>query len=363
MVADTSPTRRRAIHLGGAALTAGLAGCSGLVGGAGDGGAGVTDVRLVLNWKPNPTQAGYFVAKDRGFYEEEGLAVELVPGQGGSFATKQVGLGNYEFGLGSGVAVLQARANDLAIRSYAAAQQSSNAALYTVAKALDRELTAPKKLAGTRIAVVSGSAKTRAYLRSMLSQAGIRDGVEFVSVGVEQQTANLLSGNVDVAIGIFSDALALDRQGYDASMLLIGDHVPTVGRCVFARPAYVEKHPETVRALLRGTARGWAWASNNPKAAEQVMIDARPSLSKSSALGIDKIRFSARKLIETAAVEKRGWGWQSPSVWSSVHETLSASGVLPADLDVKRAWTNGYRDADATAIANYAERVTFETGE
>src|SRR6056297_1845382 len=101
-------SRRRALRVGGTALAAGLAGCNGLLGRSGSDTQTSTGVRAVLNWKPNPTQAGYFVARDRGFYADEGLDVDLVPGQGGSFATKQVGLGNAAIGLGSGVAVLQA---------------------------------------------------------------------------------------------------------------------------------------------------------------------------------------------------------------------------------------------------------------
>lgn len=361
MVAATGTTRRRALQFGTAALAAGFTGCTGLVGSADQAGPSVTDVQVILNWKTNPTQAGYFVAKDRGYYEEDGLSVELVPGQGGGFATKQVGLGNYGFGLGSGVAVLQARAEDLPVRSYAAAQQSSNASLFTVAEVFDGELTDPEQLAGTRIAVVSGSAKTKIYLESMLAAEGIRDEVEFVEVGVEQQTANLLSGNVDAAIGIFSNALALEQRGYDPSMLLIGNYVPTIGRCIFAQPSSAEDNPDTVTALLRGTARGWAWASENPVGAEEVMIDAKPSLAESRDLGIRKIEFSARNLIATAAVEEYGWGWQSESVWNDVYDSLSSRDVLSADLDVGEAWSNEYFDPDATFIGDYSSKVQPET--
>jgi len=283
--------------------------------------------------------------------------VELVPGQGGSFAAKQVGLDNAAFGLGSGAGLLQARANDLPVRSYAAAQQSTNAAVYTVAEAFGGQLEEPSQLAGTRVAVIADSVKTQAFLASMLVEAGVRDSVEFVEVGVEQQTSNLLSGNVDAAVGIFADGLGLRQRGYDASMLLVGDHVPTVGRTVFARPAFATENPETVRGFLRATARGWAWAADDPTGAEEVMIDAKPSLAESRDLGIEKIEYSADRLIATEQVAEHGWGWQSADVWASVHETLSSNGVLPAGLTVDEAWTNAYLDTDADAIARFTDRT------
>jgi NitT/TauT family transport system substrate-binding protein len=372
-----SLTRRGVLAATGASLGT-VAGCIGGDAGAGEGtaetaGSAVTgtgtagtttprpteSVSVILNWKPNPTQAGYFVARDRGFYEDVGLDVELVSGQGGGFAAKQVGLGNYDIGLGGGVAVLQARATDLSVRSVAAVQQSSNAALFTVAEQYDGPFEQPADLAGTRIAVVSGSSKTKTYIQSMLRQEGILDSVELVSVGTEQQTSNLLAGNVDVATGIFSNALALRMQGYDASLMLIGDHTPTVGRTAFTRPSVTQNDRDVLQSFLRGTARGWAWASNNPEAAADVMIEAQPSLGESRELGVAKIKYTAKNLILTEAVRQNGWGWQSATTWTGVHDTLSAAGVLPGGISPGRAWTNGLLPDDPV-VTNYADRVSID---
>lgn len=357
-----SLTRRRALAAVGVSLGATVGGC---VGGGTQSGSGTTggssteSVSVLLNWKPNPTQAGYFVADERGFYEEEGLDVDLVSGQGGGFAAKQVGLGNEDIGLGGGVAVLQARANDLSVRSIAGPQQTSNAALFTVAEQHDGSFEEPSDLEGTRIAVVSGSAKTETYIRSMLRQEGILDSVELVNVGTEQQTSNLLSGNVDVGTGIFSNALALEMQGYEASLMLIGNHTPTVGRRAFTRPSYAQDNPETVRSFLRATARGWAWASNNPEAAEDVMIDIKPELEESRELGIAKIKYTAKNLIITDGVAENGWGWQSGDDWETVYQTLSDADVLPSGLSTDRAWTNELLPEDSV-VREYASQVSTD---
>jgi len=365
MSGSDSLRRRGLLAAAGAAIGA-TAGC---IGGGTDAGGEPTgtttdsrsteSVSAILNWKPNPTQAGYFVARERGFYEEEGLEVELVSGQGGGFAAKQVGLGNYDVGLGGGVAVLQARANDLSVRAVAGPQGASNAALFTVAEQFDGAFERPSDLEGTRIAVVSGSSKTKTYIRSMLQQEGILDSVELVNVGTEQQTSNLLAGNVDVGTGIFSNALALEMQGYDASMMLIGDHTPTVGRRAFTRPSYARNNPDTVRAFLRATARGWAWASNDPEAAEDVMIDVKPELEESRELGIAKIKYTAKNLILTDDVVENGWGWQSGEVWETVYDTLTDAEVLPTGLSTDSAWTNDLLPEEQV-VRDYAAQVSAD---
>jgi NitT/TauT family transport system substrate-binding protein len=357
--------RREVLAATGTAIGA-VAGCIGGGSGANEEPTGTTtesqspeSMSVILNWKPNPTQAGYFVARERGFYAEEGLDVELVSGQGGGFAAKQVGLGNYDVGLGGGVAVLQARANDLSVQAVAGPQQASNAALFTVAEQFDGPFEQPSDLEGTRIAVVSGSSKTKTYIQSMLNQEGIRDSVELVSVGTEQQTSNLLAGNVDVGTGIFSNALALEMQGYDASLMLIGDHTPTVGRRAFTRPSYAQENPDTVRSFLRATARGWAWASNNPEAAEDVMIDIKPELKESRELGIAKIKYTAKNLILTEDVAENGWGWQSGDTWETVYDTLTDAEVLSDGLSTERAWTNELLPEDSV-VRDYASQVSID---
>ena len=359
-------TRREALGAAGTAAAFGLAGCVGGTGGGGSADASATntpaastDLSVILNWKPNATQAGYFVADRNGFYEEEGLNVDLVSGQGGAFAAKQVGLGNQDIGLGTGVALLQARNRDLDIRSFAGAQDS-NAAIYTVEEQFGGALTEPAQLAGKRVAVVAESAKTMTYLQMLLEQEGISEDVELVNVGVEQQTSNLLSGNVDAAVGIFSDSLGLENKGYNASMLWLANYTPAIGRTVFAQPGSVAENPEAMRGFLRATARGWAWASNNPEGAMDRMVEARPSLSKSREIGLLKMQYTAKHLVLSETVREHGWGHQRADAWDRVVTSLTENDVIDAGVAVDDVWTNEYLDTDTDYVGDYAAQVSTD---
>ncbi|SEA21580.1 NitT/TauT family transport system substrate-binding protein [Haloplanus vescus] len=353
-------TRRDALRAVGVMAGAGLAGCVGGSGGSASAESeDPTSLSVILNWKPNATQAGYFVADQNGFYEEEGLDVTLVSGQGGGFAAKQVGLGNQDLGLGTGVALLQARDKDLDVRSYANAQ-ASNAAIYTVEEQFGGELTDPQQLAGKRVAAVAESAKTMTYLEMLLEQEGIRDEVELVNVGVEQQTSNLLSGNVDAAVGIFSDSVGLARQGYNASMLWLADYTPAIGRTVFTRPGYADENGDAIRGFLRATARGWAWASNNPEGAMDRMVDARSSLSQSREMGVLKLKYTAKNLVLSDTVREHGWGHQRADAWERVVSNLADSGVVDTGIPVADVWTNDYLDTEASVVGDYAAQVTTD---
>ena len=57
-------------------------------------------VKVVLQWVVQSQFAGYFAAKDKGFYAEEGLDVEVVPGGPDVSNSQMVAAGNAEFGVG-----------------------------------------------------------------------------------------------------------------------------------------------------------------------------------------------------------------------------------------------------------------------
>ena len=55
-------------------------------------------IRIVLDWTPNTNHTGLFVAKDLGYFKDEGIDVEIVQPPEGS-TTALIGAGGAEFGI------------------------------------------------------------------------------------------------------------------------------------------------------------------------------------------------------------------------------------------------------------------------
>lgn len=55
-------------------------------------------VTLRLNWIFGSEFAPIFLARDKGFFEKEGIDVDIQPGQGSTVTVKLVGNGDSEFG-------------------------------------------------------------------------------------------------------------------------------------------------------------------------------------------------------------------------------------------------------------------------
>jgi NitT/TauT family transport system substrate-binding protein len=352
MVGEKKAGRREAMRLMATGLGLGVSGT--VSGTSAKGGTKRSAVGVMLNWKANATQAGYFVAKRKGFYDEQGVTVrKFVPGQGGTFAAKQVGLKRHAFGLSDAASVLTARGKDLPVRSFGTSQQRSDGVVYTVKKAFGGTLNRPKQLKGKTIVVPKDSPMTT-LTKAVLKRAGVLGSVKFLGVAPEQQTPMLLSGNADAAVAIFDSPTALKRKGYDASAIRLADYMPTVGRTVVSRPTFARRNPETVRGFLRATAKGWAWAANNPEKAMDVMVAAKPSLKQERGMGVFKIRYTTNNLI--GAGKRTRWGWQHAKSWRTVGNALFETGVVPK-TDVGAAWTNRYLDTDYKYVGDYAGQV------
>lgn len=359
MTDDRVRTRRAFLGVVGAAGTTGLAGCLDSGGNVIGGTPEPTTVRLLLDWKANATHAGNFVAAERGFDTEEGVSLEIESGSGGTTTAEQVGLEKYELGLTSAASVLQTRNGGVPLRSYAAAQQGPNSVVYTVAEEFGGQLSQPSDLEGKTIAAASASSNLE-LLKAMLDDAGVLDSVEFLSVGWGGLTSSLLSGNADASLGAFPDGIAMENEGYDASMLWISDYATTTGRLIAAHPNVAEEQGDALRGAIRAIARGWAWAADNPADAMDLMIEVEPRLEDGRALGIQKIKGTVAKLIMTETVREHGWGWQSANAWNSVQETLAEADFVSGDADVESAWTNEYLDAEATSVGSFAEQVAAD---
>ena len=69
---------------------------TGLVGGEAD---ALTKVNFQLNWKITADHAAYYVALKKGWFEEEGLDVNIIIGQGSGYTVQVLDSGKAEIGI------------------------------------------------------------------------------------------------------------------------------------------------------------------------------------------------------------------------------------------------------------------------
>ncbi len=316
----------------------------------------VTDVSLLLNWKPSGLHVPYYAAAGEGFYERQGLSLSgIEAGQGSDFSAKQAGLGNESFAVTSADQLLNINSRDLSPVSVGVVMQRSPVVLFAVRENFGAELTDASQLAGKTVG--TGPGMVRLLSKLLLEREGVLDSVELVDTGYDT-VQRLLSGKIDAAGGVFGDVVDARHQGYTADFVRVADAVPSYGHVLATKGSFAREHPETVRAFLRATARGAAWAHNNPEAAVDHLVEAVPALSESRARQRDKWRLLREEFMLSQTVNERGWGWSTPGPWKSMHEALRGTDLLGGSVDPASAWSNDYLDREFRYVGDYATVIS-----
>src|SRR5680860_703880 len=142
----------------------------------------LTNVTLALDWYPNANHAGIYLARDRGYFTDAGLNVEIVVPSDPTTVLQTVGAGRDTFGISYHSEVLFARAQDVPVVSIAALVQHPLNSLMVLE---DSDIETPADLAGKTVAV-TGLPADDAFLATILNDVGLSmEDVETVNVGYD----------------------------------------------------------------------------------------------------------------------------------------------------------------------------------
>ena len=157
------------------------------------------EVSLALDWYPNSNHAGIYSAIDEGFFESEGINLDLYTPSDPTAIISAVASGRDDFGLSYHPDILQAQSAGLEIVSVLSISQHPLNSIMTLEKS---NLKTPKDLKG-KVIGYPGIPSNKAMLETVLENQGIDiNDVETVDVGFELVKA-LVSGSVDAIIGAY----------------------------------------------------------------------------------------------------------------------------------------------------------------
>ena len=159
--------------------------------------AELTKVRLQLQWAPQAQFAGFFAAKEEGFYEAAGLDVELIPG-GPDVIPQQVGsaANGPEFTISWVPKVLEAREGNPASDLVNIAQHFQRSGTLSVSWK-ESNITKPADFKGKKVGVWDFGNEFE--VTAAAKKAGLEAGTDFEKVIQPFDMTLLLSKQIDVA--------------------------------------------------------------------------------------------------------------------------------------------------------------------
>jgi NitT/TauT family transport system substrate-binding protein len=302
--------------------------------------AGAADeVTLQLNWFPLADHAPFYIAKQRGYFEEEGIELEIVRGQGSANAAQAVDLGQAEFSISDTPTVLTAMSKDADLMIVGIVYDKAANNLFFRKSA---GIETPKDLAGKKIAAPPGDSHRFLWPSFARLNDLDPDSVTLVNVKPEGKQAIVASDQVAGAFDLYTNYAVWEKVlGEDeVGNMLFADHgVALYGHAYITHKDIVENNPDLVRRFLRATYKGWADTYNEREAA----IDALAA----EVDGVDKETYLANlelilDLVITERSREHGLGWILADRMAETIELTKAGGNLDAELDAEAVFTNEF---------------------
>ncbi|MHC1700243.1 MAG: ABC transporter substrate-binding protein [Humidesulfovibrio sp.] len=215
---------------------------------------------LVLQWQPQAQFAGFYVAKEKGFYAEAGVDMKIIPGGPDVVASKLLASGRAQFAtmfLATGIERRAGEGKD-GLPVVLLAQLVQRSALMLVTRA-DSAIRTPRDLDGKRVGLWDNEFRLQPL--SLFQRLGIRPVIV-----PQSNTLNLfLRGGVDAASAMwYNEYHSLLASGLDPEELRVFFYrdlelnFPEDG--LYALEATLDKDPELCRAVVAASLRGWEYA-------------------------------------------------------------------------------------------------------
>ncbi len=250
-------------------------------------------VTLMLNWYVYGEHAPFFLGKEKGYFAQEGIDLQIQEGRGSAATIQAVGAGTVDFGYADVGVMMRATGRGAPVKAVGVMIQSTPAAVISPAS---RNIKTPKDLIGKTIAITPGDANTPIW-PLYLSKVGIEEK-QFKTVSGDAQTKlnAVINGQADALLGFITEqgARLPDIMKQPVNILRFADAGLTlVSLGVVAHNDTQKNKADMVKRFMRAATRSAEEAEKSPKEAVDAMLRAFPSA------GMPEAQLESLKLSQT----------------------------------------------------------------
>lgn len=255
---------------------------------------GLTPVTLQLQWFTQAQFAGYIAAAEQGFYEDEGLDVEIVEGGVDIVPQSVLADGSVDYAIAWVPKALASREQGAGITDVAQIFQRSGTLQVAFA---DSGISSAADLKGKKVG--NWGFGNEFELFAGMTKAGLDPATDVTLVQQQFDMNALLSGEIDAAqamtyneyaqvLEAVNPATGELYQPEDFTVVDWNDEgTAMLQDAIWAnseRLASDEEYEETTVKFLKASLKGWIWVRDNPEEARDLVVAAGSQLGASHQL-------------------------------------------------------------------------------
>lgn len=304
------------------------------------------DVRLRLNWMYYGSHAGFAYGKDKGYYRDAAINLDIRSGNGSSSAHRLVANGDSQFAYGSCGSMVKLASQGAPLISVGVIDAMGTEAVLVRP---DAGVKSIMDLKGKKI-LTTANAGVNTFFPIVLKNAGLADSdVTLVNVAEGALVSSYLQG----AGGTVGMLGGLDDK--PAEIKAAGGAVPVgfayseygvhqVGYCISTTKDMVKNNPDLVKRFVHATMKAYAETAKNPDAAIASMADIvggtmAEDQGKAQARAVLDVTIS---VLTSPANKDKKIGLNVPSDWEDMVALMKKYNDLDPKAEAKSFYTNEF---------------------
>ena len=294
-------------------------------------------IKIVLDWVPNTNHTGLYVAKDLGYFKEEGLDVEIVQPPEGS-TTALIGAGGAEFGISfqDTLAKSFAKENPVPVTAVAAILQHNTSGIISLK---EKGIDSPKKLEGKKYATWEDNIEQAILKKLVTDDKGDFSKVKLIPYTITDVVTGLKTDVDAVWVYYAWDGIATERAGLQTNFLKIRDYAKELdyySPVIIANNDFLKKNPEIAKKVLKAIKKGYEYAMKNPEESAKILVKNSPELD------INLVTASQKWISKEYQSDAKEWGIIDGNRWNRFYEWLYKNKAVEREIPKDFGYSNEY---------------------
>ncbi len=280
--------------------------------------------------------APWMIAQHKGYYAQEGLKINFIAGRGGVDAAKQIGAGNAPIGHSFGDTPIISRAAGVPVKSVALLGGRS---LMLLTAREDSAIKGPKDLKGKVVTTTNYADATYYSLLGTLATAGLsKNDLDIQAAGPAGVWQQFAAGKADAMAAVPEWIAEVRATGVKVRIMPAYDYFGSMAQAILASDEMIQKRPDMIRKVVKGTLHGLSDIMSDPKAAAKDYIAAMPIYAGKEAFVEEVFALYAKYVYP----DQKVLGMMDPARMDLVQKFYVKEGIVTKSTPLNDLFTNQF---------------------
>ncbi len=296
----------------------------------------LTDVTVILDYVPNTNHTGLYAALDLGYYEQQGLNVNIIePTEGATPTLIAAGKGQFGISYQEDVTYALAAEDPLPIKAIATIIQHNTSGF---ASYKEKNILTPKDFEG-KVYAGWGAPSEEATIKAVMKSVGANFS-KLTMITSDGSGYNVLKDNVDIMWFFWAwDGIASQIDGLPINYIelrQLDSRLDYYTPVIITSDDIIENNPELAEKFMTATKQGYEYAIANPQDAAEILSKYAPDYD------LEMLIKSQEYLADKYSEDSDEWGVMKDEVWDNYTQFMIEYGLIDKTIDASDCYTNEF---------------------